>query len=92
MSKVISGHYYKVNDYKGFSGLVVHNTDSFDAVVEEVRDICKRAADRGYKNDDKFLIVLVEWENTYDDDGVFCFGWRKDNAVALYDNGNVVEY
>ena len=89
-----SGYYYDVKDYKGFGGLYIrdHNKFDFDKVVEEIRDICKRAADRGYKNDDKYIIVLVEWERTFDEDGAFYSAWSKEKAVALYDNGEVFEY
>lgn len=92
MAKVYSGYFYKVPKYKDTSELNINRTDNFDDVVEEINRSCERAAKLGYHNDEKWLIVLVEYQSVYDDDGVFCSSWRNETAIALYDNGTVTEF
>lgn len=77
--------------YKGYHGLVVHNNERFEDVVEEINNIEKRARERGYNNPEKWLIVSVEWERLWDDDEVFISSWEKKTSVALYDNGTVTD-
>lgn len=84
-----NGFYYVVQRYKGHSELdILHNTN-LDDVVSGINDIVKRAQERGYHNDEKWLIVSVEWERKWTDDEVFVSSWEKRTAVALYDNGEV---
>ena len=86
-----SGYYYDVIRYKGYDGLVLYHQDTFDGVVEDIRDIEKRAKEQGYNNDQKWVIMAVEWGRTWDDDDVFVSSWEKRTAVALYDNGTVTD-
>ena len=87
-----SGLYYDVVKYKGYSGLVLYHQDSIEGVVNDLNDIVKRAKEQGYNNDEKWVIVSVEWERKWTDDEVFISSSERRTAVALYDNGNVTIY
>lgn len=86
-----SGYYYDVVKYKGHSGLCIHNNERVEDVVDEINRIVAHAREEGWNHDEKWLIVLVEWERVWDDDDVFCSSWEKRTAVALYDNGTVTD-
>ena len=86
-----TGHYYDVIAYKGHSGLCITHNERVEDVVSDINDIVKRAREAGWHNDEKWIIVSVEWGRTWDDDGVFVSSWERRSAVALYDNGEVTD-
>ena len=89
---VRSGQYYDVIAYKGYSGLCLTHQESIESVVNDINDIAARAKEQGYNNDEKWVILLVEWERVWDDNEVFVSSIEKRTAVALYDNGVVTKY
>ena len=86
-----TGYYYDVTNLHNNCGLVIYHKDSVDAVVEDINDIVADAKRKGYRNDEKWLIISVEWGKTFDDDGTFVSSWEKRTAVAFYDNGIVTD-
>lgn len=87
-----NGKYYDVIAYKGCSGLALYHQDSIEGVVNDINNIVKRAKDAGYNNNEKWIIVSVEWERTFIGEDIFLESWEKRKAVAFYDNGNVTVY
>lgn len=80
---------YEVISPTGYSGLCIRRTDTFDDVVSEINASVARAKERGYNNDEKWLILRVEGYTDRGDDGVFVASSETRKAVAMYDNGTV---
>ena len=93
-SRCYHGEYYEVMRYKDRCYLSIVNDGrleptTIEKIVEEINDICDRARAQGYNNDNKWLIVQVNYSTIYDGDGVFCTSSRYEKAIAFYDNGKV---
>ena len=61
----------------------------FDSTVASIEDVVARAKAAGYDNDEKWLIVKVEWEKVFDENGIFQKETTTRTTVGLYDNGKV---
>ena len=86
------GRYFDVVAYGDNHGLVIRNNESVAAVVNEIDEIVRRAQSLGYHNNEKWIIVSVDWSRTFREDGgkfVFVSSSEQRKAVALYDNGKV---
>ena len=87
-NKILSGHYYEVLAYKGEHGLVTKERENLKMLMDEIIEIENKAKERGYDNDEKWLIVDVFWNKVYTEDGVFVSADTHKSSLALYDNGN----
>lgn len=87
----IGGTYFDVLHMDGNGGLCTHNNEDFDKTVDEINRICESAKAQGWKNDDKYMIVMVEWTKKYDGLGNFVFSETTKTAFATYDNGIVTK-
>lgn len=84
------GHFYEVRSLDDCHGLApIFGNEDYDKVVEGIKYQDNRAKEQGYDNDEKWLIILVEWEKAYDNRGVFENEIIRRRAIALYDNGTV---
>lgn len=83
--------YYKVVAMDNSHGLYTVHNDSFNGIVQDIRDAVEKAKAQGYDNDEMWLIVHVEVE-TEKDNNVFKSCTTTETAVGFYDNGNVVRY
>lgn len=81
--------WYEVVSPDGRCGLCVRRTDTLDDVVDEINGSVERAKERGYNNDEKWLILRVDGYTDRSDDGVFIASSETRKAVAMYDNGTV---
>lgn len=84
-----TGSYYEVCSFDGIHSLVIRSNDTFEATVESLQDVIDRAKAAGYDNDEKWLIVKVEWEKNFDENGVFQKETVTRTTVGIYDNGKV---
>ena len=84
-----TGSYYEVCSFDGIHSLVIRSNDTFEATVESLQDVIDRAKAAGYDNDEKWLIVKVEWEKDFDENGVFQKETVTRTTVGIYDNGKV---
>ena len=84
-----TGNYFDVCSFDSTHGLVIRRNDSFEAVAESIEDVVQRAKAAGYDNDEKWLIVKVEWEKSYDEKGIFQKETTTRTTVGIYDNGAV---
>ena len=84
-----TGSYYEVCSFDGIHSLVIRSNDTFEATVEALQDVVDRAKAAGYDNDEKWLIVKVEWEKYFDENGVFQKETVTRTTVGIYDNGKV---
>ena len=66
-----TGSYYDVRSFDDTHGLVIRKKDSFESTVESIEDVVERAKAQGYDNDEKWLIIRVDWEKTFDEQGIF---------------------
>lgn len=91
MTKSSTHTYYKVVSYNHFAhGLCVYNNKYFNDVVDEIDEIVKKARERGFNEDEKWLIVRVTVSKTWEADGDRASLISSSEAcktVALYDNG-----
>lgn len=85
----MTGSYYDVCSFESTHGLVIRNNDSFESTVESINDVVERAKAAGYDNDEKWLIVKVEWEKVFDESGIFQKEIMTRTTVGIYDNGKV---
>ena len=84
-----TGIYFEVCSFDGIHSLVIRSNDTFEATVESLQDVVDRAKAAGYDNDEKWLIVKVEWEKDFDENGVFQKETVVRTTVGIYDNGKV---
>ena len=84
-----TGSFYDVCSFESTHGLVIHNNESFDSTVASIEDVVARAKAAGYDNDEKWLIVKVEWEKVFDENGIFQKETTTRTTVGLYNNGKV---
>lgn len=84
-----TGSYYEVCSFDGIHSLVIRSNDTFETTVESLQDVIDRAKAAGYDNDEKWLIVKVEWEKNFDENGVFQKETVTRTTVGIYDNGKV---
>ena len=84
-----TGSYYEVCSFDGIHSLVIRRNDTFEATVESLQDVVDRAKAAGYDNDEKWLIVKVEWEKDFDEKGIFQKETVTHTTVGVYDNGKV---
>ena len=75
--------------FDGIHSLVIRSNDTFEATVESLQDVVDRAKAAGYDNDEKWLIVKVEWEKDFDENGIFRKEAVMHTTVGIYDNGKV---
>ena len=87
-----TGSYYDVCSFESTHGLVIRNNDTFEATVESIQDVVDRAKAAGYDNDEKWLIVRVEWEKDFDEKGIFQKETMTRIAVGAYNNGTVTRF
>ena len=87
-----SGGYYDVRSFDDTHGLVIRKKDSFESAVESIEDVVERAKAQGYDNDEKWLIIRVDWEKTFDEQGIFQKETTTRTAVGAYDNGTVTRF
>ena len=87
-----TGSYYDVCSFESTHGLVIRNNDTFEATVESIQDVVDRAKAAGYDNDEKWLIVRVEWEKDFDEKGIFQKETMTRTAVGAYNNGTVTRF
>ena len=66
--KKVNQVYYEIKSPCGHYGLV-GTFDSAKAALEEINFSHARAKARGFDNHEKWIIVRVEWERAFDDDG-----------------------
>ena len=84
-----TGSYYEVCSFDGIHSLVIRSNDTFEATVESLQDVVDRAKAAGYDNDEKWLIVKIEWEKDFDEKGIFQKETVMRTTVGIYDNGKV---
>ena len=84
-----TGIYFEVFSFDGIHSLVIRSNDTFEATVESLQDVVDRAKAAGYDNDEKWLIVKVEWEKDFDKNGVCQKETVVRTTVGIYDNGKV---
>ena len=84
-----TGIYFEVCNFDGIHSLVIRSNDTFEATVESLQDVVDRAKAAGYDNDEKWLIVKVEWEKDFDEKGIFQKETVTHTTVGVYDNGKV---
>lgn len=84
-----TGFYFEVCSFDGIHSLVIRSNDTFEATVESLQEVIDRAKAAGYDNDEKWLIVKVEWEKDFDENGVFQKETVTRTTVGIYDNGKV---
>ena len=87
-----TGSYYDVRSFDDTHGLVIRKKDSFESTVESIEDVVERAKAQGYDNDEKWLIIRVDWEKTFDEQGIFQKETTTRTAVGAYDNGTVIRF
>lgn len=85
----MKGDYFDVCSFDSIYGLVIRNNESFEGVVESIQDVVDRAKAAGYDNDEKWLIVKIEWEKDFDEKGIFQKETVMRTTVGIYDNGKV---
>ena len=90
MSKKVDITYFDVVSMDGLSGLVVHNKDSYELLIEEIDEIVAKAQAAGYYNDEKWLIISVRLERSWSEDGMLLMERITKMPYAKYDNGLVV--
>ena len=84
-----TGVYFEVCSFDGIHSLVIRSNDTFEATVESLQDVVDRAKAAGYDNDEKWLIVRIEWEKDFDENGIFQKETVIHTTVGIYDNGKV---
>ena len=84
-----TGSNYDVCSFESTHGLMIRNNDTFETTVESIKDVVDRAKAAGYDNDEKWLIVKVEWEKEFDEKGIFQKETTTRTTVGIYDNGKV---
>ena len=84
-----TGIYFEVFSFDGIHSLVIRSNDTFEDTVESLQDVIDRAKAAGYDNDEKWLIVKVEWEKDFNENGVFQKETVMRTTVGIYDNGKV---
>ena len=83
--KRYGGDYWKAVHLNGQSGLL-GQYDSIREVRKLIDETNERQIEAGYKAE-KFLIVSVEWNRFYDDDGVFRSSDTLEQVVEKYGAG-----
>ena len=86
-----TGNYYDVCSPDSTHRIMIRRNDSFDAVVESLNDAVEHAKAAGFNNDEKWLIVKVKWEKTFDEQGIFRHEATSRTTEAIYDNGTVIK-
>ena len=86
--KKFEGYYYEITSTND-NCKTGSRHEAFDSAVQELEDIVQRAKHSGYNNDEKWLIVCVEWQKLFDENGMFISETTSRRASALYDNGKI---
>ena len=91
MGKQIKGEYYKVVSVDGNSGLG-WNHKTYNEALEAIYDSQEHQQKSGYEPE-RWLIVRVTWERSWNKDGRFDKETTKTESLAeVKENGAVEEY
>ena len=88
-------HYYTVMNGKatGYGGsLNLISPETIEETVRQIQNIVDCAKAQGYNNDEKWSIIEVNAEATWDKNGRFVEDIITKKAVGFYDNGKVTIY
>ena len=76
---------------RSFIGLY-YNHDTVEEAIGETEFQVTRAREKGYNNDEKWLIIKVTTATITDDNGWFVSETTDRKAIGLYDNGKVTMF
>lgn len=85
-----AGCFYTVRSTDDLHGIGA-NIESYEKAVALLKAHIRCMQENGCSSSEKWMIVTVKWERIYDESGVFLSETAQRRAVAVYEDGNMVD-